>query len=130
MGNVSSRYLLEGMFFALEQCGFLLTSASLLFDLGHFSSSLVLAAFAREELGRSRILLDFLNKVLMSNQSVSMEKLQRECTKHIRKQESAHLIRVKRGGPGDRVTELMKIMHSITRLMVPRESDLKRPVRS
>ena len=108
--SVSSKYLLEGCFYALEQCGLLLGSASLLFDHGDFATSVVLAAFAREELGRSRILLDFLNKVL-SGESFSLEEIETICRNHVRKQESAQVSRVTRGGPGDRVTELIKIMH-------------------
>ena len=54
---VSERTLIEGVWFAVEQAGKLLTSAVALCDAGDCASALALAMFGREELGRSRLLM-------------------------------------------------------------------------
>ncbi len=56
---MSPEELLKGTFYALEQCGLLLRDANIQYRNGSYASTIVLAAFAREELGRYRILLDF-----------------------------------------------------------------------
>jgi AbiV family abortive infection protein len=62
--SVSPQYLLEGAAYALEQCGLLLRDANLLYRSGSYASAVALAAFAREELGRWKILRDLRKKVL------------------------------------------------------------------
>ena len=57
---VTADFLLKGYALALEQCGLLLRDAVLLYENKSYANAVVLAAFAREELGRSRILLSFL----------------------------------------------------------------------
>jgi AbiV family abortive infection protein len=57
-------YLLKGAVYALEQCGLLLRDANILFRGGSYANTVVLAAFAREELGRSNILFDLRKKAL------------------------------------------------------------------
>jgi AbiV family abortive infection protein len=49
---VSAGYLLHGAAYALEQCGLLLRDANILYRNGSYASVIVLAGFAREELGR------------------------------------------------------------------------------
>jgi len=56
--SVSPQYLLEGAAYALEQCGLLLRDANLLYRSGSYASAVALAAFAQEELGRWKMLLD------------------------------------------------------------------------
>jgi AbiV family abortive infection protein len=58
MSAVTPEYLVRGYALALEQCGRLLLDACALYERGSFANAVVLAAFAREELGRSQILLD------------------------------------------------------------------------
>jgi hypothetical protein len=55
--SVTAEYLLSGAALALEQCGLLLRDAVCLFKNRSFGSAVVLAAFAREELGRCQILI-------------------------------------------------------------------------
>lgn len=55
--SVTSQFILQGAAYALEQCG-LLRDANILYRNGSYASAVVLTAFAREELGRYRILLD------------------------------------------------------------------------
>jgi AbiV family abortive infection protein len=62
--SVTPEYLLEGATYALEQCGLLLRDANLLYRNGSYSSAVALALFAREELGRYRILLGLRKQVL------------------------------------------------------------------
>jgi hypothetical protein len=60
---VSEKSLVEGVWFAMEQAGRLLHTAVQVFNSGDSSTSIALAMFAREELGRSRILLDLAYEV-------------------------------------------------------------------
>jgi AbiV len=55
--SVTADFLLKGYALALEQCGLLLRDAVLLYKNRSYANAVVLAAFAREELGRSQIRL-------------------------------------------------------------------------
>ncbi len=55
---VSARFLLEGFWYSVEQCGRLLHSAVTAYDAGDHSTGAGLALLAREELGKGRILLE------------------------------------------------------------------------
>jgi AbiV family abortive infection protein len=83
--SVSPKYLLEGAAYALEQCGLLLRDANLLYRNGSHASAVALAAFAQEELGRWRILLE-LRKRVLSGASVTIKEIQTRCGDHVRKQ--------------------------------------------
>ncbi len=109
---VSAQFLLEGTYYALEQCGVLLRSASILYDERQLASSVVLTAFGREELGRSRILLNFLVDVLIKGKTVSLDRIQNACKDHVRKQEWALVTRVTRGRKNDKITRLIRTMHT------------------
>src|SRR5262245_61224111 len=88
--SVSPIYLLEGAAYALEQCGLLLRDANLLYGKGSYASALALAAFAREELGRHRILLELRKKVL-DGDHLTIEDIQDRCRNHVTKQEAGML---------------------------------------
>src|SRR5713101_1274908 len=60
---VSERYLLEGAWYALEQCGRLLHDAITLYEAGRYATASGIAMLAREELGRARILLALAEEV-------------------------------------------------------------------
>ena len=85
--SVTPQYLLEGAVYALEQCGLLLRDANLLYQNGSHASAVALAAFAREELGRWRILLELRKKVL-GGDNVTIKEIQTRCGDHVRKQEA------------------------------------------
>jgi AbiV family abortive infection protein len=53
---VSARFLLEGFWHSVEQCGRLLHSAVTVYNAGDYSTGAGLALLAREELGKGRIL--------------------------------------------------------------------------
>jgi AbiV family abortive infection protein len=87
---VSPQYLLEGAVYALEQCGLLLRDANLLYRNGSYASAVAVALFAREELGRYRILLE-LRKNVLDGDSVTIKKIQDRCRNHEAKQEAGML---------------------------------------
>jgi AbiV family abortive infection protein len=62
--SVTSAYLLQGAVLALEQCGHLLHDANWVYRSDSYATAVVLAAFAREELGRAGILFDLRAKVV------------------------------------------------------------------
>jgi AbiV family abortive infection protein len=88
--SVTPRYLLEGAAYALEQCGLLLRDANVLYRNGSYSSAVALALFAREELGRYRILLD-LRKDVLGGKHFTIEEIGKRCKKHEHKQEAGML---------------------------------------
>jgi AbiV family abortive infection protein len=88
--SVTPRYLLEGAAYALEQCGLLLQDANVLYRNGSYSSAVAIALFAREELGRYRILLD-LRKEVLSGNHFTIEEIGKRCKKHEHKQEAGML---------------------------------------
>jgi AbiV family abortive infection protein len=87
---VTPEYLLKGAAYALEQCGLLLRDANLLYRNGSYASAVAVALFAREELGRWRILLDLRTKVL-GGERVTIEEIQERCRGHVTKQEAGML---------------------------------------
>jgi AbiV family abortive infection protein len=86
--SVTSEYLLEGAAYALEQCGLLLRDANVLYRNGSSANAVVLVAFAQEELGRYRILLDLRRKVLDGDR-LTIKDIQDRCKGHVRKQEAS-----------------------------------------
>jgi AbiV family abortive infection protein len=104
--SVSPQYLLEGAAYALEQCGLLLRDANLLYRSGSYASAVALAAFAREELGRWKILRDLRKKVLHGDRLI-IKDIQTRCDNHVRKQEAGMLSTVLRA---DRDTGLDKLI--------------------
>ena len=89
----SSKFLLEGYVYALEQCGFLLRDANLLYRNRSYAHTVVLAAFAFEELGRSTIYLASWQQAL-AGANITLEETQKLCSDrhaHNRKQEMGML---------------------------------------
>jgi AbiV family abortive infection protein len=78
--------LLKGSFYALEQCGLLLRDASVLYRNGSYASTIVLAAFAREELGRHRMLLGMRRRVLDGTETFTADQTRDECDDHVARQ--------------------------------------------
>jgi AbiV family abortive infection protein len=104
--SVTSEYLVKGYALALEQCGLLLRDAVRLYEDGSYATAVVLAAFAREELGRSKILLD-LWRNQRGGQSVTVEQIDAACGEHVDKQRAGMLSMTMRA---DRQTGLGKIL--------------------
>jgi AbiV family abortive infection protein len=103
--SVSERTLVEGHWYAMEQAGRLVTAAVRTFDNGDFATALALAMFAREELGRSRILLELSTQV-RAGAVIAVAKVREETKDHLEKQKRgylSHVIRAQRGDPFDRL---------------------------
>jgi AbiV family abortive infection protein len=88
---ITAQYLLEGAMYALEQCGILLHDAVILYNNGSYANAIVLAAFAREEMGRSRILREFRKDIVERGVSVTLGEIKEKCENHVKKQEYAQL---------------------------------------
>jgi AbiV family abortive infection protein len=87
---VTPQYLLEGAVYALEQCGLLLRDANILYRSGSYANTVVLAAFAREELGCFIILCD-LRKEVLAGANITIEEIKRRCDDHVTKQQAGML---------------------------------------
>jgi AbiV family abortive infection protein len=82
--SVTPEYLLKGSLLALEQCGLQLRDAVRLYEAGSNANAVVLANFAREELGRHRILLDLWRRCF-GGSPVTLEEIQ-AVDDHVEKQ--------------------------------------------
>ena len=60
---LSEEFLLQGAFYSMEQAGHLLQDAVLLFNRKRYASSLALASYSLEEMGRARIMMGNVFKV-------------------------------------------------------------------
>lgn len=105
---VTAQYLLKGAIYALEQCGILLRDAVMLYKSKAYSSAIVLAASAREELGRSRILRKKRKEIVENGKSVTLKEIKDACEDHVKKQEWAQLSMVQRASGNERLAELLK----------------------
>src|SRR5437899_8044986 len=104
---VTHQYLLDGSCYALEQCGLLLRDAVRLFRAGSFATSTVLAAFAREELGKS-ILLRELRDRMLAGDNLTTEAIAKEIRDHSAKQTAAVLSITKHFSPDDEIGKLIQ----------------------
>ena len=82
--QLSADDLMHGAVYALEQARLLLGDAVALYEQGRYSSAIVLAVFAREEIGRSDMLLKMRKKTLASGQ-LSLDDVKTACEKHVPK---------------------------------------------
>jgi AbiV family abortive infection protein len=89
--NVSPQYLLEGAAYALEQCGLLLRDANTLYQAKAYGSAVVMAAFAREELGKWRLLLELRKDVISGKKQVTVDDIKRALDDHVVKQTAGML---------------------------------------
>lgn len=85
---VTTRFLAQGTWYALEQCGLLLGDAVDLFDRGRTGTALGLAMHAREEYGKARILLDLHNEA-QGGRPIDLEEVKGRCEDHADKQRAA-----------------------------------------
>jgi len=105
--TVSVRYLLEGAWYALEQCGRLLHDAIDLYERDRFGTAVGLAILAREELGKARILIQLSGEV-EAGKGLSPRELSGALADHLEKQEHAQISVVLSAGYGTRLQELFK----------------------
>jgi AbiV family abortive infection protein len=109
--TVSAYYLLRGAWYALEQCGNLLRSAVAVYRSGDHATSIVLAGFAREELGKSRILLERRRQTLAGT-SFTVKDIRQACCMgqgvHLVKQRAGQLSVVLQGTGSDAVGQVLR----------------------
>jgi AbiV family abortive infection protein len=110
--SVSSDYLLRGAALALEQCGLLLRDARILCEAGSYASSVVLTGFAREELGRYKILRGLWQRTV-AGEGFSAKQIRKRCDQHVEKQKEGMFSVVQRA---DNSTELGKLLQARMRL--------------
>lgn len=106
--SVTAQYLLKGYALALEQCGLLLRDANCLYQNELYATAVALAAFAREELGRSQILLKFWRSHA-GGIPVTIEQIDAACTDHVDKQRAGMLSTVM---TAHRDSELGKLLNA------------------
>ena len=101
------QYLLEGAVYALEQCGRLLRDGTLLHRNGSYANAVALAAFAREELGRWKILLSLRSEVL-DGKSLTLKEIKARYDDHLIKQKAGMLSLTMRPAMDSGVGRLMQ----------------------
>jgi AbiV family abortive infection protein len=88
--SVTPQYLLQGAWYALEQCGLLLRDANILCRSGSYASAIALVGFAREELGRFRILLGLWRKAF-AGEAVTIDQIRIVSEDHVMRQRAGML---------------------------------------
>jgi AbiV family abortive infection protein len=83
---MSPEDVLKGAFYALEQCGLLLRDANILYRNRSYASTVALASFACEELGRHRILLDLWRRSRDGKEPFTADQICDACDDHLTKQ--------------------------------------------
>ena len=83
-GLVTAQSLLHGAVYSLEQCGLLLRDARILYNNGSYATALAVTAFAREELGRWKILLE-LRRQVVADSRLSVKDVKTACDNHVNK---------------------------------------------
>jgi AbiV family abortive infection protein len=86
-GSVTAQSLLRGAVYSLEHCGELLRDAKALYENGSYATALAVGAFAREDLGRWRMLLK-LRKRALAGESLTVGYVRDACDDHVSKQEA------------------------------------------
>jgi AbiV family abortive infection protein len=94
--QLTAQSLLHGAVYSLEHCGRLLSDAKLLYDSGSYATALVAGAFAREELGRWRMLLKLRERAL-AGESLTVDDVKAAYDDHVRKQEAGMMSLTLRG---------------------------------
>ena len=109
--GVTAQYLLEGAAYALEQAGLLLHDAVLLYTNQRYASAIVLALFAREEVGRYKLLRELRKGMMENGRTVTVEDIEKECDDHVTKQLRGQSgVTIKSSGD-DQVGKLLRTTH-------------------
>ena len=105
---VTKDILLKGAWYAIEQCGLLLQHAVVLHDAKAYSTAVAVALFAREELGRYKILRDFWEKADREGKSPTVDEIKKACDAHEEKQRRGQLsVMYRADGPG-KLSDLLR----------------------
>lgn len=109
--SVNAETLLSGSLFALQQCGLLVTDASLLFERGRRATAAGVALLAHEELGRHKILLD-LWKSAVEGTVVTPDEVRTRTTDHVAKQRAGQMSVTYRLDADDELSRLLRARHA------------------
>jgi AbiV family abortive infection protein len=93
--------------YALEQCGRLLRDANALYRNQSYASTVVLTAFAREELGRWKMLLA-LRREVVNGKQVTLEDVDKHCGDHVARQKAGMMSVVLRANNDTGLGKLMR----------------------
>lgn len=104
---VAEATLVEGVWYAMEQAGRLLIAATREYRACDAGSAVALAMFAREELGRSRILLDLAQDV-HAGAALGAKEVRRRCSNHTEKQDRGALSVVFRTSAGHPLDDALR----------------------
>jgi AbiV family abortive infection protein len=110
--GVTPTVLLQGAWFAFEQCGILLRDAVRLYARGSRATAVGLALLAREELGKARISLDFWRATMYRGQNVSARDLRTKLDDHEEKQRKSQISQFWSASGPSRVDTLVRIVAS------------------
>jgi AbiV family abortive infection protein len=89
--DLASSDLLKGVWYSLEQCGRLLKAAAVLYKEGDYSTAVGVAMFAREELGKHRILRAEWKKSVDTGKPPNVDEIRRACEDHVEKQKQGQM---------------------------------------
>lgn len=106
--DATAAVLLQGAWYALEQCGILLRDAVVLYRTNAYPSAVALAMIGREELGKHRMLLDEWKNAESTGKLPSVGDIQAAFTDHVDKQKRALLSLTFIGEPGSVLDKAMR----------------------
>lgn len=89
--DVAACDLLKGLWYSLEQCGRLLKSAGVLYEEKDYSTAVGVAMFAREELGKHRLLRAEWKTAVETGKLQSAEQVRKICEDHVEKQKQGQM---------------------------------------
>ena len=110
---LTERYLLEGAWLALEQCGRLLEDAALLYQSGSAATAVGIGMLAREELGRSSILTRLAEEV-HAGRELTLDELEKAIDDHVTKQAAGQFTVAFSTPPGGGLGKLMDVAYTDT----------------
>jgi AbiV family abortive infection protein len=106
--GVTPQYLLEGAVYALEQGGLLLHDSMLLYQNGKYASAIVIALFAREEVGRYKLLRDLRKEMIENGRTVTIEDIETKFSDHVTKQLRGQFGVVLKSSGDDQIGKLLR----------------------
>lgn len=111
--HVSADTLFCGAAFALQQCGRHLEDATVLLEHGRHSGAALLAMLAREEMGRSEILLQ-LRERANAGEQFTVDHVNRACDDHVIKHEHSQHSLAYHGQAGSQIDQLIRTKLRVT----------------
>jgi len=113
--SISANTLAQGLWYAIEQCGVLLSNAVNLYEQAQFASAVSLALLANEEFGKSRNLLDLWDEAEKGNSisTAAVQEAMHPKTRVHQKKQAAALVGLSAGVAMG--TEIGSLLHQLAR---------------